>query len=37
VPREANDVALKLVAINAAGEQLPASSVPFEEIELVVD
>lgn len=37
VAREAADVALKLVAVNAAGEQVPAAGVTFEEIELVVD
>lgn len=37
LPRDAKDVALKLVAINNSGEQLPASGVDFDEIELVVD
>jgi hypothetical protein len=37
VSRDAEDTALKLVAVNGAGEQVPATSVRFEMIELVVD
>jgi Zn2+/Cd2+-exporting ATPase len=37
LPRESADVALKLVALNQAGEQLSASKLQFDEIELVVD
>jgi hypothetical protein len=35
--REAGDVSLKLVAVDAKGEEVAAANVRIDEIELVVD
>ena len=37
VAREAKDVSLKLVAVGSNGEQLPASALALDEIEVIVD